>query len=101
MLLQSWDDAIHVFPAVPSSWRDCEFHQLRAEGAFVVSARRQAGKTVWLAITSEAGLPCRLKIDIADFSCTMPFECDSGGILLNIAAGEVAEISAIVETPRT
>ena len=102
MLLQSWDGAIHVFPAVPESWRDCSFHQLRAEGAFVISARREEGKTVWLHIESEVGSPCRVKTDIANFSCTVPFTHCDGMILLEITARGTAEITAtdIVETPR-
>ena len=33
----------------------------RAEGAFLVSARRENGKTQWVRITSLAGEPCRVK----------------------------------------
>jgi len=93
MLLQSWGDTIHIFPAVPESWQESSFHQLRAEGAFIVSARREGGKTAWLRIESEAGSPCRIKTDIKDFSCTVPFEWCDGVILLQIALGGIAEIT--------
>jgi len=69
----------------------------------VVSARRGEGKTVWLRIESEAGSPYRIKtdMDIADFSCTVPFELRAGEILLQLAAGGTAEITAtdLVQRP--
>jgi alpha-L-fucosidase 2 len=58
MLLQSWGDTIRVFPAVPTSWADCGFRDLRAEGAFLVSAERRHGALQWLRVTSLAGAPC-------------------------------------------
>lgn len=61
MFLQSWGGMIHVFPGVPDAWEDVTFHQLRAEGAFLVSAVRRAGKTQWVRIESLAGEPCRLR----------------------------------------
>jgi hypothetical protein len=65
MLLQSWGDTIRVFPAMPAAWPDAVFHNLRAEGAFLVSARRVAGKTQWVRIESLAGEPCRVKPNFA------------------------------------
>jgi len=68
MLIQSWSDPakeesgpIRVFPAVPSVWKDIEFRDLRAEGAFLVSAERAAGQTLWVRIKSLAGEPCRVR----------------------------------------
>ncbi|MBI1337010.1 MAG: hypothetical protein GC164_08620 [Phycisphaera sp.] len=65
MLIQSWTDPasdapgpIRVFPALPSEWRDVEFHDLRAEGAFLVSAKRVEGRTQSVRIKSLAGEPC-------------------------------------------
>ncbi len=68
MLIQSWSDPakdeagpIRIFPAVPSAWPDVEFRDLRAEGAFLVSAKRTAGRTEWVSIRSLAGEPCRVR----------------------------------------
>jgi hypothetical protein len=68
MLLQSWSDPakeetgpIRIFPAVPTAWQDVEFHDLRTEGAFLVSAKRSGGKTAWVRIKSLAGEPCRVR----------------------------------------
>jgi len=58
MLLQSGSGTIRVFPALPTGWRDAAFCHLRAEGAFLVSALRQAGKTRWVEVESLAGEPC-------------------------------------------
>jgi len=64
MLLQSWGDTIRVFPAMPTGvWPDAVFHNLLAEGAFLVSARRADGKTQWVRIKSLAGEPCRVLVD--------------------------------------
>ena len=62
-LLQSRRGVIRVFPAVPAAWKDAVFHNLRAEGAFLVSAARKDGKTQWVRVKSLAGEPCRLRID--------------------------------------
>jgi len=68
MLIQSWTDPaaseagpIRIFPALPSGWKDVEFHDLRAEGAFLVSAKRADGRTQWVRIKSLAGEPCRVR----------------------------------------
>lgn len=60
LLLQSWGDKIRVFPAIPASWRDVAFHQLRTEGAFLISAVRKDAETKWVKIKSLAGAPCMI-----------------------------------------
>jgi hypothetical protein len=65
MLLQSWGDKINVFPAVPKEWDSAVFHDLRAEGAFLISAERKAGRTLWVRVKSLAGEPCRIKPGVA------------------------------------
>jgi alpha-L-fucosidase 2 len=60
MLLQSWGGKIRVMPAIPDAWSEMSFHDLRAEGAFLVSAKRSGGKTRWIRVKSLAGEPCRV-----------------------------------------
>lgn len=60
MLLQSWGGTIRVFPTVPDCWGEAHFEDLRAEGAFLVSALRRKGQTRWVRIRSEVGGPCRM-----------------------------------------
>lgn len=55
MLLQSWNGRLRVFPAAPTKLADIQFHKLRGEGAFLVSARRQQGRTKWVLVKAEAG----------------------------------------------
>lgn len=66
MLIQSWGGTIRVFPAVPGEWRDAAFADLSAEGAFLVSAKREQGKTRWIRVLSKAGEPFVLETDISD-----------------------------------
>jgi alpha-L-fucosidase 2 len=61
MLLQSWGGKINVFAAIPKEWDSTVFHDLRAEGAFLVSAKREQGRTAWVRIKSLAGEPCRVQ----------------------------------------
>jgi alpha-L-fucosidase 2 len=60
MLLQSHGGTIRVFPAVPDAWDDAVIHELRTEGAFVVSAARRGGRTQFVRVESLAGEPCRV-----------------------------------------
>jgi alpha-L-fucosidase 2 len=61
MLLSSWGDRIRVFPGVPTTWKDISFHNLRTQGAFLVSAVRKNGTTQWVRVKSLAGEPCRIR----------------------------------------
>lgn len=60
MLLQSVNGRLIVFP----NWTmatDAAFHQLREDGAFLVSAAVKKGAIGLVTITSEKGLPCRVE----------------------------------------
>jgi alpha-L-fucosidase 2 len=55
LYLQYWADEARIFPAVPSDWQNCGFQNLRTEGAFLLSAVRQNGKTRWVKVESLKG----------------------------------------------
>jgi hypothetical protein len=55
MLIQSQEPIIQVFPAIPDAWEEASFENLRAEGAFLVSAARKSGQTAFVIIKSENG----------------------------------------------
>ena len=55
MLLQSQSGVIEVFPAIPVDWKDISFKDLRAMGAFIVSAEMKDGEVVSLSVHSEKG----------------------------------------------
>jgi hypothetical protein len=61
MMLQSHNGCIEVFPAVPKDWKNVLFDNLRARGAFLVSAMRKAGRATEVQIMSERGGTVRLK----------------------------------------
>jgi alpha-L-fucosidase 2 len=61
MLLQSWGGVVRVFPAVPEKWAEASFDGLRAEGAFIVTARREKGQTASVKIVAEKGGLLRLR----------------------------------------
>lgn len=55
MLLQSHTGVIRVFPAVPQHWQDASFRDLRAMGAFLVSAEYKGGEVEKIEVRSEKG----------------------------------------------
>jgi len=65
MLIQSWGDKIRVFPAVPDAWKNVTFHNLRTEGAFLISAVRRNGVNQWVRVHSLAGEPCRIEPNLS------------------------------------
>ena len=62
MLLQSHKDFIEVFPAIPKEWKNVSFKTLRAEGAFLISAKKENGVAMEVKIRSEAGGILRIKL---------------------------------------
>ncbi|MDP4290847.1 MAG: alpha-L-fucosidase, partial [Bacteroidota bacterium] len=116
MLIQSWGGKIRVFPACPSQWKDVGFYNLRAEGAFLVSAQRKEGKTQFISIQSLAGEPCSIKCNFTEdvklcAPKTVKMHQHDGLIELNLKKGEVAvlytgkkpisfEISPLKRKPR-
>lgn len=104
MILQSWTDpdagpetrsVIRVFPAVPQAWGDVVFHDLRAEGAFLVGAGRKNGTTEWVQITSLAGEPCVVRTDLANPVATV------GERVLPVTAAEDGTFSIPLEKGET
>lgn len=62
MLLQSYEGLIQIFPAVPAQWQNISFENLRAEGAFLVSATKENGAVTQLKIVAEKGGKTRVKL---------------------------------------
>jgi len=65
MLLQSQDGMIEVFPAIPESWKNVSFENLRAEGAILVSAAIENGTLDNVKFTAESS---------GDFYLKLPFK---------------------------
>ena len=62
LLLQNHDDVIEIFPAVPDSWKNVSFKTLRAEGAFLISAKKENGIASEVEIFSEQGGKLKIKL---------------------------------------
>jgi alpha-L-fucosidase 2 len=62
MLIQSYNGYIEIFPAVPSSWKNVGFKNLRTEGAFLVSAKKENAVIDQVIVTAEQGGELKLKL---------------------------------------
>ncbi len=60
MLMQSHTGTVRLFPAVPNGWKEVAFKNLRARGAFLISAQRKEGKTCSVTILPEQGGTLRI-----------------------------------------
>ena len=106
MVLQSWGDTIRVFPAIPKAWTDLSFRDLRTEGAFLVTAKRKAGKTIYVRVESLAGEPCKILPGVENYIFTSsrpmkPVALADGVVSLPLAKGDWAEFRAKGETDFT
>jgi alpha-L-fucosidase 2 len=89
MLVQSWGGVVRVFPAVPAAWASVTVHNVRTEGAFLVSAVRKAGRGQFVRVKSLAGEPLRLHpgnlagpFDVRRFDgSAVPFQANADGTL--------------------
>ena len=76
LLLQSYGGIIKVFPAMPDDWSDAAFHEYRAEGGFLISAKYKSKKTEFIRIKSLAGEPCFLQTGMESVNCFNPADND-------------------------
>ncbi len=66
LYMQDWGDRIRVFNGCPSSWTDVSFRNMRARGAFLISAVRRGGSTAEVKVYSERGGICRIQTGIPE-----------------------------------
>ncbi|MGE9270225.1 MAG: glycosyl hydrolase family 95 catalytic domain-containing protein, partial [Verrucomicrobiales bacterium] len=71
MMLQDWGGSLRVFAAVPDAWADSQIHHLRSNGGFLVSGRRESGRTKWVVIESELGGRTRIHPGMTDCQWTL------------------------------
>ncbi|MER6913399.1 Tat pathway signal sequence domain protein [Streptomyces sp. NPDC000594] len=107
MVCQSWGGVIRVFPALPAVWRDLVVHDFRTQGAFLLSAVREGGRTRWIRLRSEAGAPCAVRhgiegpLEIRD-GRGRPIryeEIGDGTVRLRLARGGTALITRVGDRP--
>jgi alpha-L-fucosidase 2 len=90
MLIQSHTGVVKLFPAIPAEWKDVRFTTLRAEGAFLVSAKMEKGEVTTIDILSEKG--GELKIDNpyrnTEFNCSVKYKLDGGILSIHTEPGQ-------------
>lgn len=94
MLLQSWSptpgvldtQVIRIFPAVPWRWHQASFADLRAEGGYRVSARRENNATTWFSVTASRDGTVRIRENF-------------GGRALQWSRGGVKKVGENFEAP--
>ena len=93
LLLQSGNDYIQIFPAIPSSWQNVSFNNLRAEGAFIISAKKE-NASYKIIIKSERDAVCKLKLPFTDFkfSKAKQYKMKDGMVIFPMKKNEMVEI---------
>jgi hypothetical protein len=89
MLLQSYAGFIEVLPAVPPGWKNISFENLRAEGAFLVSVKKESGMIDEVKIVSEIGGQTKLKLPFKTW-----FILESKGIQVQKSADDYLLLSS-------
>ncbi len=98
MLLQSWGDTLRIFPALPAAWKQASFQDLRAQGAFLVSAALREGQTCYVRVTSLAGEPVTLQVAMRAPAIATPrpeavVRASEGAFRLALAKGETMTLT--------
>ena len=83
MLIQSHTGIIRIFPAVPSGWSDISFDQLRTEGAFLVTAKKENRVVTHVEIKSLQGGILKLKnpFETNELECSHNYRIDDQNII--------------------
>lgn len=90
MLLQSYAGFIEIMPAVPTDWKDVSFNQLRAEGAFIISAKKENGSITQIKIVAEKGGKTKLKLPFSNWKVA------SAKGITHAQSGDFLDITAAV-----
>lgn len=70
LLLQTRNGVVEIFPAIPAGWKDVSFKTLRAEGAFLISAKKENAVPSQVTITAEKSGILRLRKPFRTFYLT-------------------------------
>ncbi len=102
LLLQSRNGYIQVFPAIPDSWKTVSFNDLRTEGAFLVSAKKEDGLFVSVKVIAEHGGDLKIKLPFKNWHVksipTSSIKKDEAGIVsVNMQEGQSVVFENVVE----
>jgi alpha-L-fucosidase 2 len=95
LLLQSRNGYIEVFPAVPHSWQNVSFNTLRAEGGFLVSAKKENGVPSQITVFAEQSGLLKIKLPFKTFLFANPqkkFEVKNSIVEVMMKKGEAIVI---------
>lgn len=81
MLLQSYAGFIEIMPAVPNEWKNVSFENLRAEGAFLVSARKKNGRIEEVKISAEQGGDTRIMLPFEQWEIVSRKGLETGKVI--------------------
>jgi alpha-L-fucosidase 2 len=90
MLIQSHTGTVSVFPAIPKDWREVGFDTLRAEGAFLVSAKMEQRKVAQVTVVSEKGEKLKLQNPFGtdSFTASKAYQKEGGVLVFDTGVGE-------------
>ena len=96
MLLQSHSGVVRIFPAIPAGWEDVSFENLRAQGAFLISAAKRNGAVALVEIQSEKGGQLLLAnpFDGGEFTTAKEIERSNGIVQILFNKGESVKLAA-------
>ncbi len=66
MLMRTEDGVLRIFKDAPPAWANCGFEKLRAEGAFLIDAKRSDYETQYVRIYSEKGGTLTIDTDFGE-----------------------------------
>ena len=95
MLLQSHEGFIEIFPAVPDTWSDIAFRDLRTEGAFLVSAQKRHGQFQSAVIKATKSGLLKVRTTGSLTSSVPPMRQEPGNILVfDLKSGDSVVVKA-------
>ncbi len=89
MLLQSHTGVVRVFPAIPKEWKNVKFNNLRAQGAFLVSAKKTNGVVSEVILYSEKGGRMVMRNPFSgNFNSDKKYVTEGENLVFNMDEGE-------------
>ena len=93
MLLQSHTGVVKIFPAIPNDWKNAKFEKLRAQGAFLISAKKVNGAVTEVVVYSEKGGDLVLENPFnGKLKTDKKYATDGENIVFKMAAGETIKL---------
>ena len=96
MLLQSHTEVVKLFPAIPAVWQNARFKNLRAQGAFLISASKENGTVNKVQITAEKGGKLRLDNPFAGrkFKSNIAYKLEGNTLVFELKPGNQLNLTA-------